>query len=312
MRSSFPLVSDLSPIPIISSILYKSNNQLPLKNVATNLIKNKNDGFLGQLFKSLKINPDILSLMTDLNIIKDSKINDTSNKYEFPGVNLNLADYCGDMRRIKVQSLTNLGVELAQAYERKDNSYIKCLMFYCFLSSKNLPTFFNEIIQNKLFIDKEVQINSLMELTQMKGPDARNFVEWSKWLEINNSYDNTLILDRYVIITKIINSLIYSLNSKMKNEKLFGKQIYFYEIRREISQNLGLNEIYLSFDILFRLIFDLNNEKIFFAPARDGLLGGNGFEGKSKQSIIWISHELNYINKNECKKYSDNNAILVG
>jgi len=312
LKSSFPLVSNISPIPTISYILSQSEKPLPLKNIANNITRNNNPGLLKELFKSLKINPDILSLMTDLNIITDVRITDDISYLLFPSMNINLLEYCGDIRRIKLQCLTNLGRDIAQAYALKDCNRVKCLTFFGFLSNQKLPSYFKDIIQNKEIISKEVQITSLMELTHMKGPDARNLVEWSKWLEINVSYENSLVLDRYEIIYKIVNSVIYFINNKLNNENLFETPLYFYEIRKEIIDNFGLDEINIRFDVIFRLILDFNTSKISFAPARIALLGGEGFECKNRFSIITISEKLDYVPKKECKLYSSANAILVG
>ncbi|AIS31984.1 hypothetical protein BRM9_1168 [Methanobacterium formicicum] len=312
MKTSFPLVNDISFIPLICVILQKSSAPLPLKNIANRVTAKEIDKpLLIELFKSYKINPDMLTLMTDLKIIIDLKVDCFENSLKFPGININLLEYCGDPSRIKFQFLSDLGKEIAYSEEKKEYLRVKNLVFLGFLISIHLPRFFKDVIQDKSLVDKEIEIAELRQQTSMKQPDAKNLVEWLKWMNINLSTNNKLILDGYEILYKIIYAIVASLNYKYSAEIENKKLIYFYQIRSKLNKLLGLNETFVPFDKLFKLIYNINKDKITFTSARDGLLDGRGFEGKTKASIILISDKLDYPTKEECVEYTDLNALLV-
>lgn len=298
---------------MVCLLLLRSTGPLPLKNVANKIAKNETTPkLIENFFKSLKINPDVLSLMTDINLILDRDVVNSDREGVFSGINLRVSEIYENLPRIKVQYLADLGKDIACAQEKKDQNRVKVLIFLGFLASKNLPGFFRDVIQNKSFTNKEIELNRLREVTGMKKPDAKHLIEWCRWLDLNISKRGSLLLDRYEIIYKLTDSLVYLLNKELEENKLFGKSIYFYQIRYKISKILGLNEGFVGFDKLFKIILTSNEDKISFAPARDALLEGKGFEGQTRFAIFSIDSDLEYSSKEECIRWSDANALLVG
>lgn len=312
MRISLPLVPDISFIPNICLFLYRSDYPLPLKNIANKATRKKDiSKLIKDFFNSLKIYPDMLSLMTDIRLISDRDIIRSDMNAVFPGLNYPISKMYAKFPKIKVQYLTDLGRTTAYAQERNEENKVKNLIFLGLMTSENLP-FFKNIIQNRSIINKEIDLNYLRQDMNMKRPDAKHIIEWCKWLKINiSTSSDRLILDRYEIIYKLTNSLCYFLNKRIEDKNLFGEPIYFYQVRSEISKMLGLNENFLGFDELFKIILESNKDKISFAPARDALLEGRGFEGSTKFSIMVIDSNLRCPSREESIQQSDIEALLV-
>lgn len=310
MKTAFPLVSDISYIPQLCLFLLKVD-RIPLKNIANKIARKEKIPFvIKNIFKLLKITPDILSLMSDLNLIRDIKLNNLDLEHKLPVIKIKLSEVYDSLSRIKGQELTELGLELAKACETKNLQQMQLMMFFAFFSSKNLPRFFVDVTQDKSVLNQDIELDGLMKLYNMKRPDAKNLIEWLKWFDINISSGNSLVLDKYVIIHNLVNSVIYLLNNYFEVKNFWASSHYFYEIRSKTYENMHLNERFIEFDKLFRIIYDNNKDKITFAPARDALLEGKGFEGNGQSAIIKISAPLDYCNKEECV-LSDKNLLLV-
>ena len=312
MRTSLPLVPNISLIPNICLLLYRSYHPLPLKNIANKVTREKDIlKLIKDFFNSLKIYPDMLSLMTDMKLISDRDMTRSDMNAVFPGLNYPISEIYREFQKIKVQYLTDLGRSIAYAQERDEENKVKNLIFLSLMASENLP-FFKNIIQNRSIINKEVDLNYLRQDMNMKRPDAKHILEWCRWLKINiSASSDRFILDRYEIIYKLVDSLCYFLNKRIEENNLFGEPIYFYQVRSDISKMLGLNENFLGFDEMFKIIFESNKDKISFAPARDALLEGRGFEGSTRLSIMVIDSNLRCPSREESIQQSDIKALLV-